>query len=196
MNKIDANKQQKLEALYRSAYELFIEQGIEKTTVADITRHAGIAKGTFYLYFRDKYEARDRLISKISRKLFLASSRKLEKHNIQKLEDRIIFFVDDVLSYMEKHQEILRFISKNLSWGIFRKAVSQDNSAYIEELFKSLFENQKIREPEIMLFMIIELASSTSFSTILEDDPVSFRILEPYLNEAIRSIIHSHLIQQ
>lgn len=196
MNKIDTNKQQKLEALYRSAYELFIEQGIEKTTVADITRHAGIAKGTFYLYFRDKYETRDRLIARISRKIFLTSGERLEKQNIQKLEDRIVFFVDDVLSYMEKHQEILRFISKNLSWGIFRKAVRQDDSAFIEELCSSLFQNQKIREPEIMLFMIIELASSTSFSTILEDDPVSFRTLEPYLNEAIRSIIHNHLILQ
>lgn len=196
MNKIDTNKQQKLEALYKSAYQLFIEQGIEKTTVADITRHAGIAKGTFYLYFRDKYETRDRLIARISRKIFRTSGERLEKQNIQKLEDRIVFFVDDVLSYMEKHQEILRFISKNLSWGIFRKAVRQDDSAFIEELCSSLFQNQKIREPEIMLFMIIELASSTSFSTILEEDPVSFRTLEPYLNEAIRSIIHNHLILQ
>ena len=54
MGKVDENKQLKLEALYKSAYDLFIEQGIEKTSVSDITKRAGVAKGTFYLYFTDK----------------------------------------------------------------------------------------------------------------------------------------------
>jgi len=43
-------KQQLLEC----ALKLFAEKGYHATTVADIVRKAGVARGTFYLYFKDK----------------------------------------------------------------------------------------------------------------------------------------------
>ena len=52
-----------MDALFQSAYDLFLNQGIEKTSISDIAKKAGVAKGTFYLYFADKYEIRDRLIA-------------------------------------------------------------------------------------------------------------------------------------
>ena len=94
MGKVDENKQQKSDALYRSAYDLFIEQGIEKTSISDIAKYAGVAKGTFYLYFTDKYELRDRLIAKITGNLFLAAWQALESSHTPQFEDRIIFIVD------------------------------------------------------------------------------------------------------
>ena len=54
----------------------------------------------------------------------------------------------------------------------------------------------RLRDPKTMLFLIIELASSTSFSTILENDPVSFDELKPYLNDSIRAIIRNHIISE
>ena len=60
MGKVDENKHQKMDALFQSAYDLFLNQGIEKTSISDIAKKAGVAKGTFYLYFADKYEIRDR----------------------------------------------------------------------------------------------------------------------------------------
>ena len=45
-----------------------------------------------------------------------------------------------------------------------------------------------------MMFLIIELASSTSYSTILENDPMPFEDLKPYLNASIRAIIKNHVI--
>lgn len=58
MGKVDENKHQKMDALFQSAYDLFLNQGIEKTSISDIAKKAGVAKGTFYLYFADKYEIR------------------------------------------------------------------------------------------------------------------------------------------
>ena len=88
MGKVDDNKQQKLESLFRSAYDLFLNQGIAKTSVHDIVQKAGVAKGTFYLYFKDKYEIRDRLIAKTAQKLFQDAHRALLKQNIPDFEDR------------------------------------------------------------------------------------------------------------
>ena len=70
MGKVDENKHQKMDALFQSAYDLFLNQGIEKTSISDIAKKAGVAKGTFYLYFADKYEIRDRLIARTASRLF------------------------------------------------------------------------------------------------------------------------------
>ncbi len=40
--------------IMRAAVEVFSEKGLEAATVEDITRAAGVAKGTFYLYFVSK----------------------------------------------------------------------------------------------------------------------------------------------
>jgi AcrR family transcriptional regulator len=42
--------------LLAAARTLFSERGYHETTVEDITRAAGVAKGTYYLYFQEKRE--------------------------------------------------------------------------------------------------------------------------------------------
>ena len=53
MGKLENNKQQKRTSLLDTAFKLFTTQGVSKTSIAEISQKAGIAKGTFYLYFKD-----------------------------------------------------------------------------------------------------------------------------------------------
>ena len=178
MGKVDENKHQKMDALFQSAYDLFLNQGIEKTSISDIAKKAGVAKGTFYLYFADKYEIRDRLIARTASRLFQRAHKALETADIPEFEDKIIFIVDYVLNAMQKNM--------------------QDDEGEILAYFSNILLDHptiKLRAPETMLFLIIELASSTSYSTILDNDPMSFEELKPYLNESIRAIIRNHIIE-
>ena len=197
MGKVDENKQQKEDALFRSAYNLFMSKGISKTSIHDIVQDAGVAKGTFYLYFKDKFEIRDRLIARTAEKLFNEATTELKKVNVPKVEDKIIFSVDYVLEQMKKNKAVLRFVSKNLSWGVFRAAIEQKEEATgVKNLLEELLAecpDVHIEAPDTMLFLIIELASSASYSTILDNDPVSYEELKPYLNASIRAIIKSHM---
>ena len=59
MGKLESNKKKKEDALYNTAFELFTTKGTNKTTISDIVEKAGVAKGTFYLYFKDKYDIRN-----------------------------------------------------------------------------------------------------------------------------------------
>ena len=57
--KSNATKQEKKAAqtrrsLLNSAFALFAERGYERVTVEDITKHAGVSKGTFYFHFSAK----------------------------------------------------------------------------------------------------------------------------------------------
>ena len=201
MGKIEVNKQEKASRLLKSAYQLFLKQGIEKTTVSDITHNAGVAKGTFYLYFQDKYQVRDCLIAHHAGVLFRSACEALMKEDLPEFEDQIIFLVNYTLEELGKHPELLNFISKNLSWGIFHKALlfAQLPQPEVDclSLYDALIHSNPdihLKDPDIMLFMIIELASSVSYSTILHNDPIPFEKLRPYLNMSIRSIIHNHLI--
>lgn len=202
MGKVDDNKQQKLDALFKSAYDLFLNQGLAKTSIHDIVQKAGVAKGTFYLYFKDKYEIRDLLIARTASKLFLDAQKQLDKTALDNLEDEIIFIVDYILEQMLKNKPVLRFISKNLSWGIFRQAITKNETSSDfngTEFFEGIAKRHpsiQLRAPEIMLFLIIELASSASYSTILENDPVSYEELKPDLNAAIRAIIRNHIVEE
>ena len=201
MGKIEINKKAKMTSLLDAAYKLFTTQGVNKTSVSEISKESGIAKGTFYLYFKDKYDIRNKLISHESSKLFTAAKTELlhyqKDHNIS-FEDQIIFIVDHIVNALNANQSLLTFISKNLSCGIFKQALTSnisDNDINFKHVFESMINEceQPIYEPEVMIFMITELVSSTIYSAILYKEPVDLEHLKPHLYSAIRGIIQSHM---
>src|SRR5262245_57589719 len=54
--KLAAARDERRQQLIDAAREVFTHKGYHATTVDDITRAAGVAKGTFYLYFAEKRE--------------------------------------------------------------------------------------------------------------------------------------------
>lgn len=52
--KRDRNRRARSDSLLAAAEELFLARGIEDVSIDDITRHAGVAKGSFYRYFAGK----------------------------------------------------------------------------------------------------------------------------------------------
>jgi AcrR family transcriptional regulator len=53
--------EERRDELMRSAERLFLEKGLEQTTIEEITTGAGVAKGTFYLHFSSKADALEAL---------------------------------------------------------------------------------------------------------------------------------------
>ncbi len=197
MGKVDLNKKQKREALLNTAFDLFSSKGINETSISDIVNKAGVAKGTFYLYFRDKYDIRNFLISHKASQVFGTAYDALGKTDIENVEDKIVFMVDQIIQQLAQDKFLLTFISKNLSWGFFKTALiekrNDDDIDFLKIYTKMLNDSDRnFVDPEIMLFMIIELVSSTCYSAILYDEPVSLDKLKPYLYKEVRHIIKSH----
>ena len=201
MNKLESNKKQKRDSLLNSAFSLFTSKGINKTSISDIVEQSGVAKGTFYLYFKDKYDIKNMLIAHKASQLFHNADKALSKTNISDFFEEIIFITDHVINQFCKDQSLLLFISKNLSWGIFKSTLI--NPTFDEEIdFYNIYtrllnrEDYRFKDPELMLFMIIELASSTCYSSILYSEPVSIEELKPYLYNSIRDIINRHILKE
>ena len=184
--------------LLESAFKLFTEKGLKETSIQGIVDESNVAKGTFYLYFKDKYELRDILIEKKSKKLFSDAVNALRKNYIQSLDDQIIFIVNHIINELSKNTILLKFISKNLSWGVYSKTVNKlyQNSESEEEGVYSLFlkgiheQNIKLKNPDVTLYMIIELVSSTCFNSILYNEPLPIEEYKPFLYNAIRNLMH------
>lgn len=183
--------------LLNTAFKLFTERGIKDTSIQQIVDDANVAKGTFYLYFKDKYELRDILIAKKSHKLFSDALKELRKNYISNLSDQVIFLVNYVINELNKTPTLLKFISKNLSWGIYSKTVlklyenSEEDKDSVYKLFLNGVEENglNLKNPEVTLYMIIELVSSTCFNSILYKDPLPIDEFKPYLYDAIRNLI-------
>lgn len=199
MGKIDNKKKQKQDALLNTAFDLFTRQGINKTSISDIVEQAGVAKGTFYLYFKDKYDIRNKLIAKKASQIFRTADDALHKTDITELEDMIIFLIDNIIDQFNANKILLNFISKNLSWGIFKNELLFSETSDIDfyNLYSAVFEHsdKKYKNPEVLIFLIIELVSSTCYSCVLYEDPVPVQELKPYLFESVRQVIRCQEIQ-
>ena len=198
MGKVDVNKKLKENSLLKTAFEYCTTKGFSQTSITDIVDKAGVAKGTFYLYFKDKYDIRNKLISHKSSQLFKNAMADLGPE-LDKLpfEEKIIRVIDNIINQLNANQSLLTFISKNLSWGVFKTAITtpvSDDDVDFSSIYEKLISEapKAIKDPEIMLFMIIELVSSTCYSAILYKEPCSLEKLKPYLYNSIRLMIAQH----
>ena len=193
-----ANEASKESRLLETAYKLFTRKGVKDTSIQEIADNADVGKGTFYLYFKDKYEIRDILIYRKSKKLFNDAYKESKKQNFSNLTDQIIFIIDSVINKLIKNQVLLKFISKNLSWGVFNDTLenvytisNEEDTDGIYDLFIKGINEYKIKvdNPKATLFMIIELVSSTCYNSILYEEPEPIDEFKPKLYETIRKII-------
>lgn len=196
MGKIDQNKQIKRKSLLDTAFQLFTSKGIRKTSISDIVEDAGVAKGTFYLYFKDKYDIRNKLIAYKSSEVFKRADLALQAADITELEERVIFLIDNIINQLVEDKTLLGFISKNLSWGVFKNVLigaGDDNEVDFYDIYHSMFGEQgRFDNPEVMVFMIIELVGSTCYSAILYNEPVGIDELKPYIFRTVRGIMEMH----
>ena len=190
-------KESKKNRLLDTAFKLFTEKGIKDTSIQEIADNADIGKGTFYLYFKDKYELRDVLIAKKSHKLFGDALKSLRENYIESFPDQVIYIINYVIDELSKNTILLKFIYKNLSWGIYNQAISQiyQENENEEDGIYSLFmkgveeSNLKLENPDVTLSLIIELTSSTCFNSILYKNPLPINEFKPYLYKSIRKLL-------
>lgn len=196
MKKVEENKLQKKNALLQSSFDLFLSHGFSKTTISDIVKKAGLAKGTFYLYFKDKYDLRDKLIVYKTGQLFEEAHQNIACKEPQpaSFEEALLDICDYIIRRFEEDPKLLHFISKNLSWGIYKNVFAQDISnesiPFIDYFKDKLTQfNLRCENFDLMLFTMIELVGSTAHSCIIYKQPVSMAEYLPYLHQSIHSIL-------
>lgn len=204
MGKVEENKKKKKDALLAAAFTLFTEKGIHETSISDIARKAQLAKGTFYLYFKDKYDIEKRLIAKKASQIFEEAYYHVQSiQDVQDgktgFEDEVVYLVDYIVDLLNEDKALLKFLSKNLGWGVFYHALTsprESDELNFSIVYEKLLQDSghKYRRPDLMIYMIVEIVSSTIYNVILYEEPVSLEILKPELYEVIRQIVRGQEI--
>lgn len=95
MARIAKDPEERKNEILDAARDLFLEKGIENTSVNDIVKKVGVAKGLFYYYFKSKGELINALFER-----FIDTFREQIKHTVE----------DTKLEPMEKLQIIFKSI--------------------------------------------------------------------------------------
>ncbi|OOM79238.1 TetR/AcrR family transcriptional regulator [Clostridium sp. BL-8] len=191
----ERKKQLKEKELLLAAYNLFFKKGFEKTSIDDIAKNAGVAKGTFYLYFNDKHDILNKLILQKSNEIIKEALAKTNALGSEDYRERTLFFIEHIINYLKNNESLLRLINKNISWGLYRKAIMKPE-AYNEvkkvlDLFINNLTNEGMNkeDAEMTLFMIFELVGSVCFTTIILKEPVDIESIKPLLFKKILAMI-------
>ena len=188
---LDAKKESKRQSLLAAAYELFLERGTAKTSVGDITERAGVAKGTFYLYFSDKASLLEALCFQISYDLMQRAYDAMQKNRQPEFWRNTVFLVDYLVNYFCREKMVLRLIERNFSWPLVEQKLTQED----DPLFAAIWQDaqgcpalagRSKAEALRLMFALFEMCGSTCYSSIIGGRPAGIAEMKPVLYHIIR----------
>lgn len=121
------------------AEELFLSKGYSKTTVNDILKIIGIAKGTFYHYFKSKEEVLDAVIMRIVEQDILIAKEILHEKNISAMDKIIDFLITQSTNQsQQKNQFIEQF--QNVENALMKQRALEGSIKYVCPVLAEIIE--------------------------------------------------------
>lgn len=105
--KVAQKQQEKQQALVRAAVALFGDKGYHKTSIKDIACAAGVATGTFYLYFPKKEALLAALVEEFYQRL-LESIHQKRKEAGGDIKGKLVSSMQTVLQFFGDHSRLAR----------------------------------------------------------------------------------------
>lgn len=181
--------------LLDSAFKLFIDKGYENTTIDEIVKRANLAKGTFYIYFKNKYDIVDALIVEKGSFVLERAISKLNEKDFSSLEDEVIFLLNAIIEYFKLNKLLLKFLDKNISWGLYEninKNYSEDNKVLVifnHFIEKLLERGVDVENAKITIYLIFELVGAVTYNSIILNKPADIDYMKPIIFKQVRKML-------
>jgi AcrR family transcriptional regulator len=109
--KANPKRDERRAQLVQAAREIFGEKGYHESTVDDITRRAGVAKGTFYLYFSEKKEVYYDLVRSFFQRIVdVAAATPVGVTNGEELYQRYAIGAMKMFQTFAEHHQLARLV--------------------------------------------------------------------------------------
>jgi len=191
-NKLSLNKKRKYDALLTKGTELYTENGLHNTSVDQITKKAGVAKGTFYLYFKNKEDFIEQIALKLNIDILKESMNKADK----KLNTNAITYTLEVanqlVTYYTKNPTILKLVFRNFSWSTLMKQFYKSKQVTdLYNVFRTKYAEIQIEHEQVnyILFILIQLTGSICYESIINKSPAPITIMKEVLIQTIEKIL-------
>jgi AcrR family transcriptional regulator len=184
-------KEEKKQNLLSSAQELFLKKGVAKTSVDEIVQRANVAKGTFYLYFKDKGDLLQALVDQMCNRILERAYLYTKQHHSPDFTENVLTMMDYVIEYFKKDKLVLRLLERNFSWPMVERQLSSQSDPLWQALAADLQASplaQYYTSDQMfkLIFIIIEMCGSICYASIIEGRPDSIDNMKPMLYDIVR----------
>lgn len=142
MSRIAKDAEVRQNEILDTAQQLFYSKGYRRTSIQDIIDSVGIAKGTFYYYFRSKRDLLDAMINRILAQSMQSLEQMVNDEELNAVEKFNLFFSEGAAIKIE-NEEIVRALME---------VYYQDDNALMRE--KTMVES--LRQISPLLTQIIQ----------------------------------------
>lgn len=195
LRELSEKMQLKRKSLLDAAKYLFMENGINNTSIDAIVQHANVAKGTFYLYFQNKEDILNEIVYSINRAILLKAYNAAKNMETGDYTSRFIFMIDHIINHFMENPNELRLVSKNFSWPLIKEKLNTaQKDTELNEALNTLVKNHRMKgcgpdEVKNVIFATVEMCGSLCYSCIINKEPVDMDTMKPTLYNMIRKIM-------
>lgn len=195
MSKVLEKQNSKRISILNAAYDLFTSKSFNNTSIDDVVKKAGIAKGTFYLYFKDKYDLMDIIVMHKSMVVLKNALKQLEieKNRLtMTFAQQMIFLTDSIVDYMQEHKELITLVDKKLSSCLSAFATVDDPELiqYIKDLINENVKNGCSKDDTVKeIYIIVDMVGSVCCDAIIYEKPFKLSEIKPILISNIERIL-------
>ena len=185
-----------------TAFSLFRDTSVGATAIDDIVKAAGIARGTFYLYFKDKSDLLEQIILYKSTEYMKTVLKQAISSDIvseKDFFDMARLFLNCYIDFLIDNKEILPVMSKNLSSCIKNLPDFYDSAiGNIYSKIISYMENLGYtpENAHITIIIVIDMAGSVCSDAILHEKPYPIeKIRETVINSAVSILKNNSVLR-
>lgn len=182
--------QQTRTRLIRAAETVFGDVGYYDTRVSEITRDAGVAMGTFYLYFPSKEELFRALVTSLNhdlRRTLSEGTSKLPTRAAAEAEGLRRFF-----RFLLKHRKLYRIVKEAASVdpALYREYVERIAQGYRAGLTRAMEAGEvKRADPELLAYALMGIAETVATRYVIWEDGMT----ESKFDQLVELILHGLL---
>jgi AcrR family transcriptional regulator len=138
VRKLDPEKR---ERFLRTALSLFVENGVQDTSTAEIARQAGTAAGTLFLYFASKQDLIDALVLKIAREQSEAITARLAPD--QTARETFFTIWQGSIHWFLENMDAYQYNQQVRDTALVTQAVVQESGQYLAYYFEAVQKGRK-----------------------------------------------------
>jgi AcrR family transcriptional regulator len=182
--------EKKRQAILQAAEKVFGQHGINRASIAEITREAGVALGTFYVYFASKAQLVEGYVKYINRNLRCAIQRVAANMPDRRDAERagIIVCFNFVLRHRKVYRIIPEFemIDKEVALGYYKKTAQ----GYVQGL-KQAMKKGEIRQfpPQFLAYSLMGMTHFIGLKWIIWTAAISPALISQTLKNNIEFVL-------
>ncbi|MCC6214931.1 MAG: TetR/AcrR family transcriptional regulator [Polyangiaceae bacterium] len=167
-------KLERRQDILAAAREVFSRRGYHPTTIDDIVAQAGVARGTFYLYYEDKRAVFSELVDRFSAKVTMAIARIATDDNTRTVGSQVRDNIRAILAACLADRAMTKLLLTD-AIGVdsaFDRRITSFYDEVVQLLTESLREGQSLGivhegEPRVLAYLMIGSLKEILYQAVL-----------------------------